>query len=360
MILLHRFLKCIGGRLVIVLFMAGLMLDSSSAQQNPGASDSRPWALALHGGAGGRSRETAPEENEALEKSLQRALAAGKDVLAAGGAALDAVQTVVVALEDDPRFNAGRGAVFNRAGEHELDASIMDGNNLRCGAVASVKFQKNPIEAARLVMERTPHILMAGERADAFALENGCERAAQNYFYTERRFGDLQRALAKAGLEPLEKPAYELPGPAAGEDGGPEGGHGTVGCVALDMQGNLAAATSTGGLTAKMPGRIGDTPIIGAGTYASNQSCAVSGTGKGEEFIRHSVAAQVAWLMEQGQLSVDEAVRQCLNEVLQPGDGGIIALDSQGIVSMRATTEAMPRGVADSTGRFETAIWIDR
>ena len=232
----------------------------------------------------------------------------------------------------------------------------MDGARLRCGAVAGVRLQKNPIKAARLVMERSPHVLLAGDGADRFAIENGSQRVGQDYFYTRGRFRELQDTLKKSGLEPLTQPAYFAnPHPT---DGPPLEGGGTVGCVALDVRGNLAAATSTGGLTGKLPGRIGDTPICGAGTYANNKSCAVSATGRGEEYIRHSIAAQVAWLMEERQLTVDAAVRYCLSDILQPGDGGLIAVDRQGHVSMRATTSALPRGAADSTGRFETAIWI--
>jgi beta-aspartyl-peptidase (threonine type) len=207
-------------------------------------------------------------------------------------------------------------------------------------------------------MERSPHVLLTGDGADRFAIENGCERVGQDYFYTDRRFRELQEALKSAGLEPLAKPAYVVDPPPTD---GPalEATDGTVGCVALDSRRNLAAATSTGGLTGKLPGRIGDTPICGAGNYANNKSCAVSATGKGEEFIRHSIAAKVAWLMQERQLSVDEAVRYCLDDILQPGDGGMIAVDRQGQISMRATTSAMPRGAADSTGRFDIAIWID-
>jgi beta-aspartyl-peptidase (threonine type) len=264
-------------------------------------------------------------------------------------------------LEDDPQFNAGRGAVFTRAGEHELDASIMDGATLRCGAVAGMNYQKNPIKAARLVMERTPHILLAGAQADAFGRENGLEQVEQSYFYTEHRFNDLQQSLDKLGLKRLKAPAYPIPQHSqSSQKLHSEGGSGTVGCVALDMQGNLAAATSTGGLSGKMPGRIGDTPLIGAGNYANNESCAVSGTGIGEQFIRHSISAKVAWLVAERQLSMEDAVHHCLHKVLQPADGGIIAVDRQGRISLQATTDSMPRGAADSTGRFETAIWIDR
>jgi beta-aspartyl-peptidase (threonine type) len=297
-------------------------------------------------------------ERASMERSLQRALTTGKQILSGGGAAVDAAEAVVALLEDDPQFNAGKGAVFNRAGAHELDASIMDGATLRCGAVAGIKFQKNPIKVARLVMERTPHVLLAGEGADRFAVENGGERVGQEYFYTDHRFRELQEALLKQDLRPPSKPAYPAGPQSPGEDSH-EAPSGTVGCVALDTQGNLAAATSTGGLTGKLPGRIGDTPICGAGTYANNKNCAVSATGKGEEFIRHSVAAKVAWLMDERKLNVDEAVRYSLDEILPPGSGGLIAVDREGRVSMRASTAAMPRGVADSAGRFEVAIEID-
>jgi beta-aspartyl-peptidase (threonine type) len=339
--------------------MVTLMTSFASAQDREQPVEGR-WAIALHGGAGKRSREMSPETRERLDRALRDALTAGKEVLSQGGSSLDAVEAVVVMLEDDPQFNAGRGAVFTRAGEHELDASIMDGATLRCGAVAGVKFQKNPIKTARLVMERTPHILLAGAHADAFGRENGLEQVAQSYFYTPHRFNDLQDALAKAGLDQLEAPAYPSPQkPESSQLPEAEGGSGTVGCVALDTQGNLAAATSTGGLSGKMPGRVGDTPIIGAGNYA-NESCAVSGTGIGEQFIRHSISARVAWLVAAREQSLDDAVHHSLHEVLRPGDGGIIAVDRQGRISLQATTDSMPRGAADSTGRLETAIWMDR
>jgi beta-aspartyl-peptidase (threonine type) len=225
--------------------------------------------------------------------------------------------------------------------------------------VAGVKFQKNPIKAARLVMDRSPHVLLIGEGADRFAVDNGSVRVGQDYFYTDGRFAELQSALKKLGLEPLEKPGYSK-GPPSSNAHALEGGSGTVGCVALDIRGNLAAGTSTGGLTGKLPGRIGDTPICGAGNYADNRTCAVSATGIGEEFIRHSIAARVSWLVQERRLSVDEAVRHCLTAILQPGDGGMIAVDRRGQISMRATTGAMPRGVADSAGRFQIAIWFDR
>ncbi len=348
------------GQVVLVLLMVALMTSFASAQDREQTVEGR-WAIALHGGAGKRSRDMSPEARERLDRALHDALAAGKEILSKGGSSLDAVEAVVVMLEDDPQFNAGRGAVFTRNGEHELDASIMDGATLRCGAVAGVKLQKNPIKAARLVMERTPHILLAGQEADEFGRENGLKQVEQSYFYTSHRFNDLQEALDKLGLKRLKKPAYPLPHePPSPNEPQVEGGNGTVGCVALDMQGDLAAATSTGGLSGKMPGRIGDTPIIGAGNYADNKSCAVSGTGIGEQYIRHSISARVAWLVADRELPLDAAVSHCLHKVLQPGDGGIIAVDREGRISLDATTNSMPRGAADSSGRFETAIWMDR
>jgi beta-aspartyl-peptidase (threonine type) len=358
---MKRLLSDLAGRASLVLILVGLFVDLTIAQPN----DDRPalgrWAIAVHGGAGSLSPDMDRQQRESLERSLRRALTAGKRMLASGDSALDAVEAVVTLLEDDPQFNAGKGAVFTRAGTHELDASIMDGAKLRCGAVAGVKFQKNPIKVARLVMERTSHVLLAGEGADAFATEARRERVTQDYFYTDRRFRELQEALAKMGLQPLEKPPYPVPvDPPSTKSAAQDGVEGTVGCVALDSRGNLAAATSTGGLTGKLPGRIGDTPICGAGTYANNKNCAVSCTGKGEEYIRHSIAARIAMLMDERRLRLDESVDYCLNKMLRPGDGGMIAVDREGHISMRATTTAMPRAVADSSGRFETAIWIDQ
>jgi beta-aspartyl-peptidase (threonine type) len=318
------------------------------------------WAIALHTGAGSTARDIKPEDREPLERSLREAITVGKEVLKKGGTALDAVEKVVVVLEDNPRFNAGKGAVFTRLGTHELDASIMDGATLKCGAVGGVKSQKNPVKVARLVMEKTPHILLAGANADAFGMKNGCEQVTQDYFYTDRRFHQLEEYFQKEGQTPLKKPAYEVKAPSRATGGtATDDTRGTVGCVALDLRGNLAAATSTGGLTGKMPGRLGDTPIIGAGNYANNNSCAVSGTGKGEEFIRNSVASRVSLLMQERKVPVEEAVRICVKDVLQPGQGGVIAVDRAGNISMQSNTEAMPRAAADSTGRIETAIWFE-
>lgn len=326
--------------------------------------ESKTWAIALHGGAGSLQQPMDPALKQMYEESLSAALRTGRDLLAAGGSALDAVQATVIVLENNPLFNAGKGAVFTRTGEHELDASIMDGSTLQCGGVTMLRTIKNPIIAARLVMETTPHVLLSGEGAERLAKEHGCELVQQRYFFTERRFQNLQKELESLGLPPIEVPGYPLSlklkdrRDSKAAVGAEEVG-GTVGCVALDTHGNLAAATSTGGLTGKLAGRIGDVPLHGAGNYA-NQFAAVGGTGKGEQYIRHTIAARVAWLVESGAYGIDEAVEHCLHNVLDPGDGGLIAVDKNGKLSLRSTTDSMPRGAADSSGRFEVKVSFQR
>lgn len=339
----------------------GMVLDASTVR---GEGVGKRWAIALHGGAGQLSREMSSELQQQYEQSLAAALETGKQILASGGSALDAVEATVIALEDAPLFNAGRGAAFTRAGEHELDASIMDGSTLQCGGVAMVRNLKNPVIAARLVMQKTPHVLLSGLGAEDFAVANGCDVVEQSYFYTPTRFNKLQTKLKSLGLPLLKKPAYEIDSAAAATSS--SSGHvdshiyesgGTVGCVACDRHGKLAAATSTGGLTGKLAGRIGDSPINGAGNYA-NKFAAVSGTGKGEQFIRHSIAARVAWLVEEKEMTLEYAVNHCLKEVLDVGDGGLIAVDGQGNLYLNSTTGTLPRGWADSSGRFDVAIWF--
>lgn len=296
------------------------------------------WALAIHGGAGVISKdEYEPVKQEYLD-ALTDALELGAALLEAGGTSLDAVEQVVRLLEDDPRFNAGKGAVFNHEGHNELDASIMSGETLRCGAVAAVRTVKNPISLARKVMEGSKHVLFVADGAERFAAETGVERVDHQYFWTEKRWKEwLQRQSQPQAPDPAPK--------------------GTVGVVALDRHGNLAAGTSTGGLADKAAGRVGDSAVIGAGTYADNRTCAVSGTGKGEEFIRFTVAYRIAALMEQRGMTVEDAAREVVMRVLQPGDGGVIALDGHGDVAMVFNTPGMFRGAADSGGRFEVAIW---
>lgn len=328
-------------RWTILAFAAALVACSGVVPTADGGAPEIEWAIAIHGGAGTIPR-TIPEQRKlALRASLEEALRIGRSVLESDGTSLDAVEQVIRFLEDDPQFNAGKGAVFNHEGQHELDASIMDGSNLACGAVAGVKTVKNPIGLARLVMERTRHVLLAGDGADRFATEQGVEQVDQEYFFTQRRYDRLQRILEEE----------EQKGEVQGRGGG------TVGAVALDTHGNLAAGTSTGGLTNKMYGRVGDSPIVGAGTYARNGACAVSATGTGEEFIRHGVARSVSALMEYGDTTLDQAAHRLIHETLRPGDGGIIAVGQDGTIVMEFNSSTMARGAADSSGRFEIAIW---
>jgi beta-aspartyl-peptidase (threonine type) len=331
-------IRWLGGVAVVLALCACGGYPGGDPAPEPTASDEGvAWALAIHGGAGTISREMAAERVAAYEEALEQALKVGAAILDEGGAGLDAVEQVIRSLEDDPHFNAGKGAVFNHEGGHELDASIMDGATLACGAVARVTGIKNPISLARLVMERTRHVLLAGDGAERFAAEQGVERVEAGYFFTEERYRSHREALEAAAARPP--------------------GGGTVGAVALDRAGNLAAGTSTGGLTNKMFGRVGDSPIIGAGTYAKNGSCAVSGTGRGEEFIRHGVALSIASLVEQEGLTVQEAAERVVHEVLAPGDGGVIVLGQDGTVAFVFNTPGMYRGATDASGRFETRIW---
>ncbi|HEY4564067.1 MAG TPA: isoaspartyl peptidase/L-asparaginase, partial [Thermoanaerobaculia bacterium] len=251
-----------------------------------------------------------------------------------GGTSLDAVEKVIRFLEDDPLFNAGKGAVYTHEGTHELDAAVMDGRDLSCGSVAALKTVKNPISLARLVKERSPHVFLVGEGAEAFASQMKVERVPNSWFDTPERYQQLQEALKE---EPKE--------------------HGTVGCVALDVHGNLAAGTSTGGLTNKRFGRLGDVPVIGAGTYANNKTCALSATGIGEEFIKHTVSHDISALMEYKGLSLQAAMDQVIHHKLKPGDGGVIGVAHDGSLALVFNSEGMYRGAADSNGRFEVRIW---
>ena len=302
----------------------------------PVAAPAVEWAIAIHGGAGVISKEMEEAKRQAYLDDLKAALDLGRDLLAGGAPGLDVVEQVVRLLEDSPRFNAGKGAVFTHDGKNELDAAIMDGRDLSCGAVSGVTTVKNPITLARKVMSESRHVFFVREGAERFAEEMGVERVEPEYFFTQRRWDSLQKALAK------EKEAEK---------------HGTVGCVVLDRAGNLAAGTSTGGLTNKRFGRVGDVPVIGAGTYAKNTTAAVSCTGFGEQFIRHSVAHDVSALMEYKGLGVREAAEAVIHGKLNDGDGGLIAVSATGEIAMVFNSAGMFRGAADATGRFEVAIW---
>ena len=312
-------------------------------QALPATAGEKMFAIAIHGGAGtiARSRIT-PEQDLEFRKSLEAATQAGYAVLESGGTSLDAVAAAVRMLEDDPLFNAGRGAVLNHDGKAELDASLMDGRTLRAGAVTGLRHVRNPIDLARRVMEQSRHVMLSGTGAEEFALEQGFTLVPNSYFITPRRRAELDRALS--GLPP---PTNDLVG------------MGTVGAVALDQNGNLAAATSTGGMTNKRWGRIGDSPIIGAGTYASNASCAVSATGHGEYFIRYVVAADICKLVEYRGWSLERAAREVVQQKLKAagGEGGIIAVDPRGNIVMEFNSEGMFRAMRDSSGRRQIAIY---
>lgn len=331
--------------------IAALVIALIAASSPVRAEEEKPmvkYALVIHGGAGkiDRARMTAELET-AYHEILMAALKAGETVLANGGTSLDAIIAVIVPMEDSPLFNAGKGAVFTNAGTNELDASIMDGKTLQAGAVAGVKHVKNPILLARAVMEISPHVMLQGEGADAFAEKNGLEMVEQDYFYTERRWKQLEilRGHDKTGrlLDPLDEK------------------FGTVGAVALDVHGNLAAATSTGGTANKRWGRVGDSPIIGAGTYANNRSCGVSATGHGEYFIRATVASTICHLMEYKGLSLEEAATAVVMEQLveMGGSGGIISLDKDGNVALIFNSESMFRGWVKAGQDPVTGIYKD-
>jgi len=319
----------------IILFLVSLLIIiatffidiSGNKEQLPAAGK---YTIVIHGGAGTLNKSMPDSLREEYLKSLSEALRIGKEILEKGGSSLDAVEQVIRFLEDDSQFNAGKGAVYTSEGTHELDASIMDGSNLSTGAVTLIKRVKNPITFARYVMEKTPHVLLGGEGADKFAEQMGLEIVPNTYFDTEQRHKQLSKEKEKKG---------------------------TVGCVALDLKGNLAAGTSTGGRTNKMVGRIGDSPLINAGTYANNKTCAVSGTGIGEEFIRHTVAYNVSALMEFKGMTLKQAADEVIFKMLKKDDGGIIAVDKDGNYSAPFNTTGMYRGVATSDGTFEVKIW---
>jgi beta-aspartyl-peptidase (threonine type) len=306
------------------------------------------WGIAIHTGAGEFTLESLGDRREPMRRAMVEALTAGQRVLAGGGSSLDAVQAAIVILEDSPFFNAGHGAVFSHEGRNELDASLMDGATRRAGAVAGVTHVRNPIALARLVMEKSPHVMLAGDGAEAFAVAQGVELVPESYFHTDRAWQALQRA-----LEAERKAAPSSRG-GGGQAGAASAAYfGTVGAVALDQRGNLAAGTSTGGMTNKRWGRVGDSPIVGAGTYASNQSCAVSSTGHGEFFIRYAVAHDVCARVEYGGVTVQQAADAVVQDVLKAagGEGGIIGMDRFGSVAWSVNVAGMGRGYMGADGR---------
>ena len=322
-----------------------LSLASDETQDESDQQKPLKWAMVVHGGGGTVPADASAEAVEAWRDGLREALEKGKSIVESGGSSLDAVEATIHVLEKNPLFNAGKGAVFNSAGGHELDASIMDGRSLAGGAVAGVTTIKHPIELARRVMEQTGHVLLSGPGAEQFATEQKVVRVPNEYFSTDERRESwklhCEREAAESTSSLFADKSWQ---------------YGTVGCVALDSHGNLAAGTSTGGRTNKKFGRVGDSPILGAGTYADNETCAVSATGIGEEFIRHTVAAQISLLMRHRNWTLKQSARYVLHKRLRPGDGGIIAVDRLGNIQWVFTTPGMFRAAADSTGRFEIKI----
>jgi beta-aspartyl-peptidase (threonine type) len=303
------------------------------------------YALALHGGAGTLRRGDMDAAREAgYRAGLRRALVAGRAVLAAGGTALDAVTQAVCALEDEPLFNAGRGAVFTRAGTQEMDAAIMDGRDRAAGAAAGIFGPRNPILVARAVMESSPHVMLIGEAATQFAREAGLAFAAPDYFFTEARWQALADTIAQEAAGALDADESRR--------------HGTVGAVARDRHGNLAAATSTGGMTGKLPGRVGDSPVIGAGTFADNATCAVSATGHGEFFIRYAVAHEIAARIAHAGQPLAGAAEMVVAELGRAGgSGGVVAVGRDGALALPFNCAGMYRGYVADDGIVYTAIY---
>jgi beta-aspartyl-peptidase (threonine type) len=338
------------GRLLRVIFsmifiLPGTFLfaQNTSSIQHP-ASSIQTWVLVIHGGAGGTSGQKMAEDVQLqYTTKMTEVLKAGAAILFEGGTSLDAVETCIRMMEDSPLFNAGKGAVFTEEGKNEMDASIMDGRTLKAGAVAGVTTIRNPISAARAVMEKSKHVMLIDGGAEKFAKDQGLEIVPPSYFYTKKRWDEFQKI---HNQEMNHKPDSVK-------------SHGTVGAVALDSHGDLAAGTSTGGMTNKMKGRVGDSPIIGAGTYANNSTCAVSCTGHGEYFIRNVVAYDVSARMEYKGQNLPEAAGDVVNVKLksQGAEGGLIAIDRNGNIAMPFNTAMMFRGTIHPDGKIEVMIY---
>lgn len=339
------FVVTILGFLILILTIPAIQATEQKSEA--------PFGMVIHGGAGTILKKNMTREKEKdYHQKLKEALQTGYNVLKAGGSSLDAVEAAIKVMEDSPLFNAGKGAVFTAQGKNELDASIMEGRTLNAGAVAGVKHIKNPISLARKVMEVSPHVMLTGQGAERFALKQKFQLVDQHYFYTQRRWQSLQRIKKRQ----REK---NSPSPLARNSISIRSYWGTVGAAALDKMGNLAAGTSTGGMTNKRYGRVGDSPIIGAGTYANNKTCAVSATGHGEFFIRRVVCYDISALMEYKGLSLKEAAELVVMEKLvkMKGTGGVIAIDHKGNVAMPFNTAGMYRGYVKGDGNIVTKIY---
>lgn len=332
----------------VLIMLSPLLVLTCCTEQKHMESERPAYTLVIHGGAGALLQsEMSAELDSQYRAKLNEALDAGEAVLSEGGTALDAVTRSILVLEDSPLFNAGKGSVFAHDGSNQMDASIMEGKTLKAGAVGGVQHVRNPILAARAVMEQSDHVLLTGKGADQFAAEMGLDTVGTVYFFTERRWDALIKARKQSAPDP-------------GNSSEQDRKFGTVGAVALDRAGNLAAGTSTGGMTNKKWNRLGDSPIIGAGTYADNRSCAVSCTGHGEYFIRYAVAHELASRMRHIQGDLDQTATSLLQDELFPagGTGGLIALDKNGNISMPFTTEGMYRGMTRPGKRF-VAIYMN-
>lgn len=344
------------------------LLAGIAASAAVAATAQRPfhhWAIVLHGGAGVIERSTmSPKAEASYRASLTEAIDAGAKVLDQRGSSLDAVEAAIRILEDNPLFNAGRGAVFTAAGKNELDSAIMDGATLKAGAVAGVTRTRHPISLARAVMEKSPHVMLIGAGADAFGAEVGLEQVDPSFFFTEKRWQSLVKQLKQEGEPIPQRPAGAPTAPAepvTAIEPPNEHKYGTVGVVALDKQGNISAGTSTGGTQAKRWGRVGDSPIIGAGTYASNQSCAVSATGTGEYFIRLGVAREVCNLVYFKGMRLQQAADEVIHKELEAlhGDGGVIAITPDGQMAWSFNTPGMFRARIAEGGKLEVAVYRD-
>lgn len=363
----HRHASRLTSSLFLAVFVltANLLSTHHSLAQSNTVSDktqavstsNKPrWTIAIHGGAGGELERWSQAQRQARIEGLRKALKTGAGMLEESAKAIDVVEAVVRVLEDDPNFNAGRGAVLNEIGEYSLDASLMDGSDLSCGAVANVRKSRNPISLARAVRDKTPHVFLVGEEADSFGVQLGLPTESGEYFKTteqieawkewQKRQAAKKESTSRFDHDRGEDRLFYL---------------GTVGCVVMDVHGNLASATSTGGLLGKKYGRIGDTPIIGAGTYANNRTCAVSCTGVGELFIRNHIASAVSARMEYLSEKLGDAGRYAIDKTLPADSGGLIAVDSQGSIETIYNTPIMARGQANSEGLFRVGLadWIE-
>lgn len=324
--------------------------DKTEAKQD--TTEQQEFSIALHGGAGNMQNGQMPDSLEqAYKDKMEEAIKAGHQILKEGGAAMDAVQATINIMEDSPLFNSGKGAVLNHKEKPELDASVMDGKTLNAGAIAGVKHIKNPVDLAIEVMNHSNHVMLAGEGAEVFALERDFDTVPESYFITDKRLDDIKRIKKEEEQKTASLYNSDLKADKMG----------TVGSVALDKEGNLAAGTSTGGIANKRYGRIGDSPIIGAGTYANNKTCAVSSTGQGEYFIRGTVAYDISALMEYKNRTVAEAAKKVIQEK-QPdlgGTGGVIAIDAQGHITQEFNTAGMFRATMDDEGQIELKIYKD-